>query len=217
VGRGETVELRARRRRLSSFSTRKATSSASGGTGPGTSTPTAAPTTKNAPEAGDDNRGDLVAQDTTSAQARLGSIFTDAKSSVGVAESLTGGELAARFASAPGASDWFRGGIVAYASEVKYDLLEVPVGPVVSETAAAAMAAGACRLLGADIAVAVTGVGGPEEQDGEPPGTVWLALAHDGATITRLEHFSGSPEAIVDATCECAVEWVIQHCESRVG
>jgi nicotinamide-nucleotide amidase len=120
-----------------------------------------------------------VAQETTSAQERLGSIFGAANSMVAVAESLTGGELAARFASAPGAGDWFRGGIVAYASDVKYDLLDVPVGPVVSEAAAAAMAAGACRLLGADVSVAVTGVAGPDDQDGEPPGTVWLALAHE--------------------------------------
>jgi nicotinamide-nucleotide amidase len=154
-----------------------------------------------------------MAQETTSVQARLGSIFGDSESRVAVAESLTGGELAARFASAPGAGDWFRGGIVAYASEVKHDLLQVPDGPVVSEAAAAAMAAGACRLLGADIAIAVTGVGGPDEQDGEPPGTVWLALAQDGRTITRLERFSGSPEAIVDATCACAVQWVIEQCE----
>jgi nicotinamide-nucleotide amidase len=77
------------------------------------------------------------------------------------------------------------------------------------------MAAGACRLLGADISVAVTGVAGPDDQDGEPPGTVWLALAHDGRASTRLERFSGSPEEIVDATCTCALEWVIHHCESR--
>ena len=62
-------------------------------------------------------------------------------------------------ARASGASEWFRGGIVAYSRAVKHDLLDVPRGPVVSEAAAVAMAGGACRLLGADVAIAVTGSG----------------------------------------------------------
>ena len=82
-----------------------------------------------------------------------------------VAESLTGGLLASAFARASGSSEWFRGGIVAYSSAVKYDLLDVPGGPVVSEAAAVAMARAAGRLLNADVAVAVTGVGGPDPHD----------------------------------------------------
>ena len=82
-----------------------------------------------------------------------------------VAVSLTGGLLASAFARASGSSGWFRGGIVAYSSAVKHDLLGVPGGPVVSEAAAAAMARAAGRLLEADVAVAVTGVGGPDPQD----------------------------------------------------
>lgn len=74
-----------------------------------------------------------------------------------VAESLTGGMLASAFARASGASDWFRGGSVAYSSAVKHDLLDVPDGPVVSEAAAAAMARGTARLFKADVAAAVTG------------------------------------------------------------
>ncbi|HEY8544785.1 MAG TPA: CinA family nicotinamide mononucleotide deamidase-related protein, partial [Acidimicrobiales bacterium] len=66
-----------------------------------------------------------------------------------VAESLTGGLVAARLVNVPGASGWFRGGVVAYASDVKYDLLDVPEGPVVSEEAAAAMATGVRARLGA--------------------------------------------------------------------
>lgn len=118
-----------------------------------------------------------------------------------VAESLTGGLLASAFARAPGSSEWFVGGIVAYSSAVKYDLLDVPDGPVVSEAAAVAMARGACRLLRADIAVAVTGVAGPDPQDGEPPGTVWAATWPDlpgGAVLFRL---SGSPESICEQVC----------------
>ena len=61
---------------------------------------------------------------------------------------------------------------MAYSRQVKYDLLGVPVGPVVNETAARRMAAAAAELLGADFSVSVTEVGGPEAQDGQPPGTV---------------------------------------------
>ena len=77
------------------------------------------------------------------------------------AESVTGGLIASRLTDIPGASEVFRGSVVSYASEVKYDVLGVPEGPVVSAEAAEAMAVGACRVLGADVALAVTGVAGP--------------------------------------------------------
>jgi PncC family amidohydrolase len=69
---------------------------------------------------------------------------------------------------------------VSYASEVKRDLLGVPDGPVVSEQAARAMAAGVCEVLGADVSLAVTGVAGPEPQDGQDVGTVWMATSVGG-------------------------------------
>jgi nicotinamide-nucleotide amidase len=94
-----------------------------------------------------------------------------------VAESLTGGLVASRLVDIPGSSTWFRGGVVAYQSEVKFELLDVPEGPVVSETAAKAMADGVRRRLGADVGLATTGVAGPTEQEGHPPGTVWLGYA----------------------------------------
>jgi nicotinamide-nucleotide amidase len=99
--------------------------------------------------------------------------------SLGLAESVTGGLVGARLTVVPGASDWFHGSIVAYDSAVKRRLLGVPDGPVVSEQAAAAMAAGAARLLAADVGLGVTGVAGPTEQDGQPVGTVWMGLAID--------------------------------------
>jgi nicotinamide-nucleotide amidase len=106
-----------------------------------------------------------------------------------VAESLTGGLVAARLVNVSGASRWFRGGLVSYASDVKRSLLGVPEGPVVSEAAAAAMASGVRQLLGADIGLAVTGVAGPDEQDGERPGTVFFASAGvrgpDDVTVVR--------------------------------
>ncbi|HEY1465767.1 MAG TPA: competence/damage-inducible protein A [Acidimicrobiales bacterium] len=99
---------------------------------------------------------------------------------LGVAESLTGGLVASRLVNVVGASNWFRGAVVSYASEVKYEVLGVPEGPVVSEEAARSMAEGARRVLGADVGLAITGVAGPDPQDGQAPGTVYVGLALPG-------------------------------------
>ncbi len=99
---------------------------------------------------------------------------------LGLAESLTGGLAASRLVNVPGASGWFRGSVVSYASEVKFHVLGVPVGPVVTEEAARAMADGATKVLGSDVGLSVTGVAGPEPQDGMPPGTVFVGLACPG-------------------------------------
>lgn len=126
---------------------------------------------------------------------------------VGVAESLTGGLVTEVLARGPDASDWLRGGVVAYASEVKHDLLHVRPGPVVSREAAVDMATGATRVLGADIGLALTGVGGPGRQDGEPPGTVWMAIHVGGDTQAALHHFPGGPAEVCDAACRTIIEW----------
>jgi nicotinamide-nucleotide amidase len=94
-----------------------------------------------------------------------------------VAESLTGGLVTARLVDVPGASAWLRGGVVTYASDLKHLLLDVPEGPVVSDEAAAAMAAGVRRVMGADVGLGVTGVAGPDMQEGQRPGTVFLGVA----------------------------------------
>jgi len=105
---------------------------------------------------------------------------------LGLAESVTGGLVAGRLTDVPGASDVVRGSIVSYASEVKFDLLDVPPGPVVNEATAMAMAAGARRVLDASVGLGLTGVAGPAEQDGMPPGTlcVGLALGSEVSAVT---------------------------------
>jgi nicotinamide-nucleotide amidase len=105
----------------------------------------------------------------------------------GVAESLTGGLIASRLVNVPGASAWFRGGVVAYASEVKFDVLGLPVGPVVTEAAAAAMAEGAARVTGADVGLGITGVAGPDDQEGVTPGTVFVGLHLPGRPAQTRE------------------------------
>ncbi len=104
-----------------------------------------------------------------------------------VAESLTGGLVASRLVNVVGASTWFRGAVVSYASDVKYDVLGVPEGPVVSAEAAQAMAEGARRVLGADVGLATTGVAGPDSQDGQSPGTVYVGLALPGQPAEAVE------------------------------
>jgi nicotinamide-nucleotide amidase len=99
---------------------------------------------------------------------------------LGVAESLTGGLIGGRIANVAGASRTFRGTVGCYATEVKRTLLGVTAEHVVSADAAKQMAVGAQRALGADVGISVTGVAGPDEQDGQPVGTVWFGLALPG-------------------------------------
>lgn len=94
-----------------------------------------------------------------------------------VAESLTGGLLSARLTAVPGASQVFRGGLVAYQSAVKFQHLGVPKGPVVSAAAAEAMAQGVRERLDTQVGIALTGVAGPDGQEDQPVGTVFLGLA----------------------------------------
>jgi nicotinamide-nucleotide amidase len=107
---------------------------------------------------------------------------------LGLAESVTGGLLASRLTDVAGVSGVFRGSIVAYDSRVKFDLLGVDEGPVVTAGAAEQMAAGARRVLDADVGLAITGVAGPAEQDGMPVGTVFvgLAIGEDGPESMEL-------------------------------
>src|SRR5205814_1125144 len=107
---------------------------------------------------------------------------------LGVAESITGGLIGARITDVAGASGFFKGSIVSYDSDVKFDLLGVPHGPVVSASAAEAMAVGVRNVLEADVGLAVTGVAGPAEQDSQPPGTVFIGLALDESVESRELH-----------------------------
>ena len=125
--------------------------------------------------------------------------------SVAVAESLTGGLLSARLARLPQASTWFRGGVVAYMASVKHDVLGVRPGPVVRREAAIEMARGVARALDADVAVAVTGVGGPDPEEGQPPGTVWIAVADGDRVVAEVHRFDGEPSEVCHRTCDVAL------------
>jgi len=124
-------------------------------------------------------------------EAAVGRLLSERGLTLGLAESVTGGLVASRVTATAGSSAWFRGGVVSYASEVKYDLLGVPVGPVVSAESAEAMAEGAARVLGADVGLALTGVAGPAEQEGRPVGTLFVGLHLGERTLARELHLPG--------------------------
>ena len=141
--------------------------------------------------------GDLVfGVDDESMERVVLALLEERDLTLAVAESVTGGMVAMRLTAIPGASAVFRGGVVAYASEVKHGVIDVPRGPVVSLDAARAMAAGAARRLGADIGLATTGVAGPDRQEGHPPGTVFLGLHRDGESEAHEVRLPGDRERI---------------------
>ncbi len=121
--------------------------------------------------------------------------------SVACAESLTGGGLGMRLSQAPGSSAFFKGSAVCYTAESKHDLLGVSTetieGPgVVSVECAREMAVGARRIFAADLAVALTGVAGPDEHDGKPVGTVCVGLAFEGGDSVREFRAPGDREMV---------------------
>lgn len=135
---------------------------------------------------------------------------------VGVAESLTCGKLAVALGAAPDASSWFRGGVVAYASAVKFEVLGVTPGPVVTAECARQMATGSAQLLGADAVVAVTGVGGPDPEEGEPPGTVHAAAYVRGVETHARFQLSGEPADVLEQTQVRALELLCGAMERAV-
>ncbi|QYJ05310.1 nicotinamide-nucleotide amidohydrolase family protein [Nocardioides panacisoli] len=133
--------------------------------------------------------------------ARLLPVLRERQATVATAESLTGGQLAAALTSVPGASAAFAGGVVSYATAVKVSLLGVPEElvaehGVVSAACARAMASGVRELVGTSYGVATTGVAGPEQQEGHPVGTVFVAVADADATEVRQLALTGDRAAI---------------------
>lgn len=140
---------------------------------------------------------------------------------VGTAESLTGGLIAAVLTDVPGSSDVVRGGVVSYSSDVKRDVLGVSSETLascgaVSEETACAMAEGARVALGCDVAVSVTGIAGPGgAEPGKPVGTVWIGRADSALTCARCCHFPGSREEVRLLTVRAALEFALDALETR--
>jgi nicotinamide-nucleotide amidase len=114
------------------------------------------------------------------------------------AESLTAGSVATALAAAGEASEWFYGSVVVYQTAAKGDLLGVTSERIISEDCATQMAEGALRASGADLVVAITGVGGPDPEEGEPPGTVIICVGSRKGLRVFNHEFQGSPEEVVE-------------------
>ena len=125
---------------------------------------------------------------------------------VAVAESLTAGRLSSMLGRGEDASRWYRGGVVAYDEDVKFRVLGVTPGPVVTDLCARELAEGVRRLLAADVALGITGVGGPGPQEDCPPGTVHLAVAGCDGTQSLQACLPGDPSEVVEEATRLALD-----------
>jgi nicotinamide-nucleotide amidase len=143
--------------------------------------------------------------------------FRERKQTLATAESCTGGLIGARLTALPGCSDFYVGGIIAYANEVKERMLRVPAALLqnegaVSEAVARAMADGARAQAQSDYAVAVTGIAGPGGGTAEKPvGLVYLAVAGPDGTRAFRTIFPGNRETIREATCRAALRHLLDQ------
>lgn len=152
-------------------------------------------------------------------------LLKDRDETVATAESLTGGRLAALLTEAPGASETYVGGAVTYATEAKIGVLGVDEAivdkhGVVSAECARAMARGVRALMGATYAVSTTGVAGPDDQEGKPPGTVYVGVAGPGGDSALALDLVGDRGEIQERTCAealSALAGTIKQEETRLG
>lgn len=151
----------------------------------------------------------------TPAAAAVVHLASERGVTVATAESLTGGLVAAALTDVPGSSAVMRGGIIAYASDLKTSLLGVPQDVVdafgvVSPECVRAMASGVRVALGATVGVATTGVAGPGSQEGKPVGTVYVAVAGPVGVEVEELRLGGSRTEIRSATVEAALQLTLR-------
>lgn len=141
-------------------------------------------------------------------------VLVRAGCTVATAESLSGGLLGARITSVPGASAVYVGGVISYATALKTSLLGVGEDlveqyGVVSAECAEAMAEGVRRLTGSTYGISLTGVAGPDLQEGKPAGTVFAGVATPTHHLARQLLLTGGREAIREAACAAAIGLLI--------
>ncbi|MFD7629103.1 CinA family protein [Streptomyces sp. NPDC059851] len=148
-------------------------------------------------------------------------LLAESDQTVAVAESLTGGMVAAELTAVPGASRSFRGSVTAYATELKHRVLGVDAGLLAAEGAvnaqvAVQMAAGVRRALGASWGIATTGVAGPDPQDGQPVGTVFVAVAGPADEKTVALRLNGSRGEIRRESARTVLELLVSELRENV-
>lgn len=139
---------------------------------------------------------------------------------IGTAESLTGGAVCAALVDLPGASRVLRGGIVAYATEIKATVLGVDAGLLaeygaVHPEVAITMAQGVCRVLDVTVGLSVTGVAGPDPQDGQQPGTVFIAVSTPDDAVVKALHLPGDRQQVRAATCREVLHLALEYVQAR--
>ena len=153
----------------------------------------------------------VVGYETATVQELIHAMLTESGRTLAVAESCTGGTIAARFTAMPGASAYFLCGVVSYSNESKIKVLGVDPGTLerhgaVSEATAREMAEGARRMSGADFAVATTGIAGPTGgTDEKPVGTVWMAVATPRGTVAVCRQCGTDRGQIIDRASSQAI------------
>ena len=147
-------------------------------------------------------------------------LLSEKKKSLATAESITGGLVAYRLVQVPGASNWFRGGVVAYDTRVKVSMVDVSQEiidrhSVVSPEVAQALAVGCRRKLGADIGIGTTGYAGPTSAEDQPVGLAYIGLAWDGGVISMKVNWIGTRVEVQSRTAKSALNLVRLHLLER--
>lgn len=154
-------------------------------------------------------------------QERVHQIMIDRSITLASAESCTGGMIASRFTALPGASAYYKYGIVAYSNDAKRNILGVDADSigrygVVSEKIARQMAEGARRVSNADYAVATTGIAGPTGGTLEHPvGTVYIAVATPARTVSKRIFAGDSRRRVVDRASQMAIELLLDELQQE--
>jgi PncC family amidohydrolase len=158
---------------------------------------------------------------TTSAEARLGNLLSDNGLWLAVAESCTGGMLGHLITNVPGSSAYFKGGVIAYANEVKMGVLGVSPATLdsfgaVSKETVLEMAKGIKNSFDVDIGLSVSGIAGPEGGTEEKPvGTVWIGLCTRKVTQAEAFLFSGDRKSIKKQAAQSAMEIAIRYLSEK--
>lgn len=157
----------------------------------------------------------------TSKEVRLGNLLRDNGLWLAVAESCTGGMLGHLITNMPGSSAYFKGGVIAYANEIKVEVLGVSpttldsFGAVSKETVLE-MAYGIRHSFNADIGLSVSGIAGPEGGTNEKPvGTVWIGVSIPKVSVAEVFLFSGDRKSIKEQAAQSAVEITIRYISDR--
>lgn len=156
-------------------------------------------------------------------EKRVHKLLMDRMLTLSVAESCTGGSIASRFTAMPGASAYFKGGVVTYWNQTKSLLLNVSADTiarygVVSEQVVRQMAEGARHAVDTHYAIATTGMAGPSGGTPEIPiGTVWIAVSSPERTVTRLIHIKGNRDRVIGEAGSAVIELLEEELTGEYG